>query len=226
MKTTYIYALIDPATREVRYVGKTVAPKQRLSYHIYAARILRARTYAASWIRGLLAQALVPEMQILEECSDETWRDRERFWIRKYKCDARLTNLTDGGDGMTGWNPSDETRAKWSIANSHRTLSAEARRNMSEAAKKRGASWRLGQRHTEQTRKRISEKVSASLLGNQRCSGNSLSQAVRDKISNKLKGRIFSDTHRTNHAEAMASAEVREKLSVARRRHLIGNPVK
>ena len=204
MKTTYIYALIEPVTREVRYIGKTVAPKERLRYHIYAARTLQVRTYAANWIRGLLAQSLAPEMQILEECSGETWKEREQFWIREYKRESRLTNLTDGGDGMTGWIPTETTRLKWSLANKTRTLSTEAQARI-EAGRQKSIATRLGKPHSAETRQKICERVNANkshLFGNKHSTGRIASAETRLKISLALKGRPL-------------SYETREKLSIA-----------
>ena len=38
MKTVYIYALCNPDSEEIRYVGKTVDPFYRLWGHIHEAR--------------------------------------------------------------------------------------------------------------------------------------------------------------------------------------------
>lgn len=46
-----------------------------------------------------------------------------------------LVNLTDGGDGQTGWVPSDETRAKIGAANSGLKRSDELRARLSAAHK-------------------------------------------------------------------------------------------
>jgi len=41
--------------------------------------------------------------------------DRERFYISLYKTfGPNGYNMSEGGEGQTGWVPSDETRAKWS----------------------------------------------------------------------------------------------------------------
>jgi len=64
---------------------------------------------------------------------------REKAEIKLYgRLDTRtgcLANLTDGGDGVGGWVPSLETRAKISRANTDHVASLETRRKMSVASK-------------------------------------------------------------------------------------------
>ena len=53
-----IYVLIDPTTKEVRYVGATSRTlNQRLSAHLTDARKNRG-TYKVNWINSLLANNL------------------------------------------------------------------------------------------------------------------------------------------------------------------------
>lgn len=78
--TVYIYALLDPGTEEVRYVGKTVAPKWRYRSHLHS-RNNRAKR---KWILWLHERGLEPDMRILEECSFADADKRERVWIAEY----------------------------------------------------------------------------------------------------------------------------------------------
>jgi hypothetical protein len=108
-----IYALIDPRTDGVRYVGKSVNVVQRYRIHCVA----RGNRHSAVWIRSLRNVGLRPVLTILEVATEEMWEERERYWIAFYReqgCD--LTNLTDGGEGMHGISPSAETRRKLSMA--------------------------------------------------------------------------------------------------------------
>src|SRR5262245_22184632 len=60
-----IYALRDPRTQEVRYVGKTVNPRGRLKVHLHHAR--RGTSWHVSrWIRELFAEGLLPQWEVLE----------------------------------------------------------------------------------------------------------------------------------------------------------------
>lgn len=108
----YIYALIDPRTDEVRYVGVTVNTTQRLADHIKASAY--ETTHKAHWIKQLLVLGLRPVMQILEQgIGHEASTEAERRWVAHYRAEgAALTNHTDGGDGVPGHFWSDEQRAK------------------------------------------------------------------------------------------------------------------
>lgn len=103
-KVVYIYALIDPRTNEVRYIGKTTDPKGRLYEHTKKSDLA---THKAHWINQLRAEGLRPRMEILEETTAAKWEKRERHWIAYGKAQGwRLTNIRAGG------NPTkEETRA-------------------------------------------------------------------------------------------------------------------
>jgi hypothetical protein len=103
-----------------------------------------------------------------------------------------LWNFTDGGDGTSGYRPTEETRKK-----------------LSEAGK--GNKKLLGYKHSDETRKRISEKlknkkhsdetrrkISKKLKGKQNCLGRKLSEETRRKMSEAQKGEkhyFFGKTH-------------------------------
>lgn len=54
-------------------------------------------------------------MDIIDECDETNWQDREKYWIKIYKdLGYDLTNSSVGGKG--GLSPSEETREKMSIA--------------------------------------------------------------------------------------------------------------
>jgi hypothetical protein len=95
----YIYALVDPGTGQVRYIGKANDVAKRLKAHLRAAR-KGSKTYCARWLSGLLQEGRDPVVEILEEVAAEGWIEAERRWIAHYTdAAAPLTNLTAGGDG-------------------------------------------------------------------------------------------------------------------------------
>ena len=98
MIQTYIYALVDPDTDGVRYVGKADDPYKRLERHL-AGYEPRA-THKSNWIKSLLAQGKQPELMILEEVGVAAWEEAEKRWIAYFrKVGVSLTNITDGGEG-------------------------------------------------------------------------------------------------------------------------------
>lgn len=108
----YIYALSDPISKEVRYIGKTKSISRRLQSHIdFARNKKRKRRYVSDWILGLLCQNLKPLITIIEEVDENNWTERETYWIKHFKnLHFNLCNLTDGGESNTGYNYSDELK--------------------------------------------------------------------------------------------------------------------
>lgn len=95
----FIYALLDPRTEEVRYVGKTTNPRRRLFEHLRKP----ANEHLAHWINALDQLGLIPNLEILDEVGDEDWADRERFWISRF---VNLVNISPGGMATPIHNPS------------------------------------------------------------------------------------------------------------------------
>jgi len=90
-----IYALIDPRTREVRYVGQTHDPQARYKGHLGSDsnKIFWPRS-KKDWIGSLKALGLRPEMVILEQVEPSAnVYEREFRWILHYLHEeAALTN--------------------------------------------------------------------------------------------------------------------------------------
>ena len=161
----YIYGLYDPRTYELRYVGKSDKPRQRLAGQLNEAR----GTHRCNWIQQLKRAGLRPLQVILDASPPGPgWEVVERAYIAGARVAGyRLTNGTDGGEGVPGLSPevrermrqakigskaSPETRAKMSAAKKGRTYhSEEWRRRVSAAATGRI----VGPRQREMTRQRM-----------------------------------------------------------------------
>lgn len=106
----YIYALIDPRTNAVRYIGKTHNVLGRFRGHCKG----KGPTYSAKWIRQLAAEGLRPIVEVVEVVNSGVqadWEAAERQWIANFKLMGfKLTNLTEGGD--SGWHLSEESKDK------------------------------------------------------------------------------------------------------------------
>lgn len=94
---TTIYALIDPLTSHIRYVGKTRSKlSKRLGDHVSKAR-QNKNTHVYAWIRSLLIKGSSPEIIPLEITED--WQEAEQFWIAyRRMIGCNLTNHTVGGE--------------------------------------------------------------------------------------------------------------------------------
>lgn len=75
---TLIYALSDPRTGEIRYVGKTTRPGGRFLAH----RNGHSAPQVRDWILSLRADGLAPAVTILEHVANGTdVTSRERWWV-------------------------------------------------------------------------------------------------------------------------------------------------
>lgn len=88
-----IYALRDPMSGEVRYIGKARNARRRLATHLRDARSRRTPLY--SWIRSL---AVAPVIEVLACSIDQRWQELERDMIAQWRQETRLLNVADGGD--------------------------------------------------------------------------------------------------------------------------------
>lgn len=118
--SVFIYGLFCPIARTVRYVGKSICPKKRLSGHLCGAKRGSYNHHTARWLRSLLRRGLKPSLVILHEVSDgERWQDIERQFIAMAtERGWKLTNSTAGGEGLDYIDPEDDAayRAKLSAS--------------------------------------------------------------------------------------------------------------
>lgn len=157
----YIYGLCDPRTKEVRYIGASKNPKERLNRHIRS----KESTHKWHWINSLLQQYIKPELFIIEDVPNDNWQWFEKFWIKQYKINgANLTNGTDGGDGVLGLRHSEESRHKMSISKKgmpspnkgkHATEETRHKQSIAKIGKPSGAK---GTHHSEEKRRKQSER--------------------------------------------------------------------
>lgn len=228
----FIYALCTPIISDVRYVGKSIHPDQRLQEHLKE----KGNTRKCRWVHSL---DRAPILKILEAVAEGNWEEAERRQIRLHReagCD--LTNHTDGGDGRTAFLP--EERIAQGIIQRERLKDPEYRKkvftperaaNISKSlagkpkssehvahlpqnnkgfkqsaescARKSIAS--TGRKQTEKWKSLMVEirKGNKFGIGNKSRSGQNNSSEMNDKISASQKGRSKSE-------------EQRRKMSLAR----------
>lgn len=233
MKTYSIYTLSDHRDGRVRYVGCTSqAPKVRLAGHLYGAKSGRERSRRADWLRRLLQDGVTPTMTIVESVDDGQWETAERRWIAEYRRNgADLTNESDGGAGLPGYNMPPDQRAELSARTSARQRgmkrSAEARANMSQAQRNMDPETRarvnnnirnISPEARERSRtSNIGRKATAEARANMSAAHQNVSEETRQK----LRQAVLERTEEQRRAFAQSSkgrkrsAETRERMSLA-----------
>lgn len=113
-----IYILLDK-DGNIRYVGKSINPSKRFWYHQHGD--------FKDW---------VDSFQIIEtEIPEDSWKQREKFWIEFYrKQGCLLENKCEGGNGK-GYGPghTQETRNKMSKSNTGKIHSDKTKKTISES---------------------------------------------------------------------------------------------
>lgn len=87
----YLYQLLDPETKEIRYIGQTQNPKRRYRQHI--TEVANNKTHKINWIFSLNSKGLKPEMFVFKCLSVEELTKQEDYYINFYKEQGcKLTN--------------------------------------------------------------------------------------------------------------------------------------
>jgi group I intron endonuclease len=130
-KETYIYKISDELGN-VRYIGKSNNPRRRLYQHIND----KSNLHKFNWLNSIIKRGSKPIIEVIEKVSIDSWKEREIYWISKFKEDGiDLINMTIGGDGAEGMIHSEESKKKMSNSKKGLKLSEEHRKNISEAVK-------------------------------------------------------------------------------------------
>lgn len=177
----FIYGLIDPDTRQLRYIGQSIRGFARPISHWKNKRNRELKDHAHCWVRSVLKRGKVPEIEVIQECSSFAELDEaEDFWMEYFRmigCD--LTNTYHGGKGAKGMCLSQER--KKAIGDFHRgKIESEETRRLKSIAHK-------GKTLSEQTRKKLSLSIKSTkekMFANKHVE---LSCPICDKIFKRLK---------------------------------------
>lgn len=80
MTVRYVYCLVDPRDKAVRYVGIAKNPKARMCSHRACLSYGKVR----HWAMELRDLGMSPEMRVLEQVEDDGSSEREGFWIAHF----------------------------------------------------------------------------------------------------------------------------------------------
>lgn len=96
-----IYAIIDPRTDAIRYIGKAANfGRRRRDHRNELRRGVHYNPYLQNWYNKLVRAGHLPMYRVLQECLPGMVDACEQEWIAKGRAKGwRLCNLTDGGEG-------------------------------------------------------------------------------------------------------------------------------
>lgn len=97
----FIYGLIDPTDGVIKYVGATTKKyTDRIRQHIHEAtkRESRKDNIKNKWIKSLKQKGLEPIGCLLSIESEESWKEKEKFYISFFQ--EHLTNSNCGGSSL------------------------------------------------------------------------------------------------------------------------------
>lgn len=192
----YIYKYTNNVNNKI-YIGKTYRLKERQIEH----RCSKKRTYFHNALYKYGYNNFTFSIVAVTD-NDDMLNFLERYYIKKYKSNIIKFgyNLTDGGEGSTGYKHTDDAKKKISLVHKDKKVSDETRKKMSESHKllftngtlsfkgannprwrggikkekvfvpreiinshisealKGRTAWNKGKKHTEETKRKISEK--------------------------------------------------------------------
>lgn len=154
-----LYALTEPATGIIRYIGKTtISADKRLQQHCDEAR-RGGRSHKLNWIRSLIRQNQRPCILTLRDdiqVSENLMQEEIDTISFCREIGLPLTNATDGGDGAAGRKTDAETRAKMRASRLGRRASPETIEKIRHA--------HVGKKRPKETGERISAAKSLPIF--------------------------------------------------------------
>lgn len=169
------------------YVGKGVG--KRCEFHVDEAKYyVNRKSKKLNKLRKLLSLGLLPIITKIEEgVSDAQAIEFEMFVIAEMRdLGIPLTNMTDGGDGAKGYKHTEAHKEYMSSVHKGRKFSEETKLKMRKPK-------------SEEGRKNIAEAHKNSTY--------KPSEETKQKTSNALIGRLFSEDHKSKISAALSGKQ-------------------
>lgn len=195
----YIYIHYNKITNEPFYVGKGKDDRawKKTSRNIYWKNIVKKYGYYIE----------ILEKDLFEEDAYVKEKELILFYGRRDLGTGCLVNMTDGGDGHTGWVMTDEIREKYRKASTGRKHTEETKENL---------------RQKNLGRKKSPESIEKTRLKN---IGKKQTEESNKKRSETLKGRVFSEETKKLISESKKGGrhteESKRKMSESSRKNIL-----
>jgi len=198
--TYYVYAYLRKDTLTPYYIGKGHGKR------------------AWDWHRNIPVPKDKERITMLETNLTELGafaieRRMIRWYGRKDLSTGILRNMSDGGEGVTGYTHTAETRAKLSKISKGKVNSAETRAKISAAQKGRVLSKETRAKISEANRTRtVTDKTRAKMSATRKGRpGHANTPEIRAKLSAALQGRTKTEEHKTKTSQTMKEYWARKK---------------
>jgi hypothetical protein len=221
-KKFYVYSLIDPRNGSVFYVGKGQGSRTKRHLRACVAGI-HDNPKLQNKVNKILKKGLVYEAEIMfsSACEAECFR-KEEEWILFYGR-ASLCNLTDGGEGASGYKHTPEAIKKMKEWHLGKPLTEDHRKNIGDS--QRGEkSYMFGKTLSEERRKEVSEATQKAM--------DNLSEESRVRMRNAKHptgekhwtfNHVFSEEHRQNMRNGQLGKKASEETKRKRSASLMGH---
>jgi hypothetical protein len=167
----YVYVILDPRKTgkyyfpnvpisflyEPFYIGK--GKGRRILAHLHASSLKKANL-KNNKIKAILKNNLKPFVFKIEDgLAEKDALDKEKIYIKsigRIECkNGTLCNHTDGGEGMSGFHLSEETKQKLRKCRLGTKASPDAIENMKKAHQRNPCSPMLGKKHSDKTKSKM-----------------------------------------------------------------------
>ena len=199
MANFYIYMYLD-LDNVPFYIGKGKNNRYKVQNHL-------KKHNTNAFLRSKLRKVATKNVKIHFLHKNITEKEAfywERYWIKYYgrrdKGEGTLCNLTDGGEGISGYTHSDEAKQKMRAAHEGEKNSMYGKSHTKETRQKIGAVHE-GKKISDETR----EKMSKAKMGR------TYTDEVKQKIRDAIKGMPKSEEARHNMRLAQKKRREKEK---------------
>jgi len=203
--TGVIYRIFNKISNK-SYIGQTVNFKKRLAYHFY-----NPKYYIGRAINKYDKESF--ECEILCDCNSKEELDEMEFhYIKQYNTfRPNGYNLTMGGEGSSGWIPTEETKRNISKSLTGRKLPLDVRQKIGKAGK--------GRIFTDEHKKKLSEANSGE---KNPMYGKHLSEETKRKLSDALSGENHPMWGKYHTEEAKRIMSEKASLRTGEKNHFTG----
>lgn len=195
---SYVYRHRRLDTNEIFYVGKGTKSKSK-SFYSYKTEFNRAfiKNNRSKWWQNITKKTEYVVEILFDNLSESEASELEIFLISEYKridcCGGILVNMTDGGDGLSGYKFTAEQKNKMSESQKGKIVTEETKNKISKSSK--------GKTLTEKHKENLSKSHNGKKMSNEAIE-KMRNYKLNKKVSEETKKLISLSQTRDKHSRA------------------------